>query len=83
WIRIIPLQVGISFMLAFGLGLKTDGIWLGLFTTNILSGTMAFMWYRTGSWKRRVIKEPQPEAAISEEIKESIEAETPGGTPVD
>lgn len=86
WVRILPLQVGLSYILAFGavgFNLGTDGIWLGLFISNVLSGIMAFSWYLTGSWKERVIEEPEPEVPLTEELKESLESETPGGTPVD
>ncbi len=76
-IRLLPLRVGVSYLLAFGIvgiNLGTDGIWLGLFTSNFIVGIMAFIWFLTGTWKQRTIKEEdKTEGAVSEEVKESTE----------
>lgn len=85
-IRLLPLRVGVSYLLAFGIvgiNLGTDGIWLGLFTSNFIVGIMAFVWFLTGSWKERTIKETVSQEPPPEEVKEAIESETTGGTPVE
>lgn len=85
-IRLLPLRVGVSYVLAFGvagINLGADGIWLGLFASNFLAGIMAFVWFFTGSWKERTIENTGPEETVSEEIKESTESATLTGTSVD
>ncbi len=82
-IRLLPLRVGVSYVLAFGIlgiNLGTDGIWLGLFTSNFIVGIMAFLWFLTGSWKKRTIKKTDQEP-LSEEIKGEVELETTGEKP--
>lgn len=77
-IRLIPLRVGVSYLLAFGvvgINLGMDGIWLGLFTSNFVVGVLAFGWFLTGSWKGRTIKEKEPKETVPEDLKET--AETP------
>ncbi len=67
-IRLLPLRVGVSYILAFGIigvSLGTDGIWLGLFTSNFVVGIMAFSWFLTGSWKERTIEETTGEEPVS------------------
>lgn len=85
-IRLLPLRVGVSYVLAFGvvgINLGADGIWLGLFASNFLAGIMAFSWFFTGSWKERTIENTGPEETVSEELKESTESATMSGTSVD
>ncbi|MFW6049137.1 MAG: MATE family efflux transporter, partial [Candidatus Bipolaricaulota bacterium] len=70
-IRLLPLRVGVSYVLAFGIigvNLGTDGIWLGLFTSNFLVGIMAFAWFLTGSWKERTIEETTGERPASGQV---------------
>ncbi|MBS3765690.1 MATE family efflux transporter [Candidatus Bipolaricaulota bacterium] len=84
-IRLLPLRVGVSYLLAFGLvgaNMGTDGIWLGLFTSNFVAGIMAFSWFLTGSWKERTIKE-EPEETASEELTEKTESASLSGSSVD
>ncbi|MCF7876452.1 MATE family efflux transporter, partial [Candidatus Bipolaricaulota bacterium] len=75
-IRLLPLRVGVSYILAFGLvgvNLGADGVWLGLFTSNFIVGIMAFVWFLTGTWKQRTIKEEETKETVAEELKESAE----------
>ncbi len=85
-IRLIPLRVGVSYLLAFGVvgvNLGMDGIWLGLFTSNFVVGIMAFIWFLTGTWRERTIKEKEPEESVSEELPESAETPELSGSSVD
>ncbi|MFW6422202.1 MAG: MATE family efflux transporter [Candidatus Bipolaricaulota bacterium] len=78
-IRLLPLRVGVSYLLAFGIlgvNLGTDGVWLGLFTSNFIVGILAFGWFLTGSWKERTIKQTEREPT-PEEIKGEVDLETP------
>ncbi len=75
-IRLLPLRVGVSYILAFGIvgvNLGADGVWLGLFTSNFIVGIMAFVWFLTGTWKQRTIKEEETKETVGEELKESTE----------
>ncbi|MBS3788219.1 MATE family efflux transporter [Candidatus Bipolaricaulota bacterium] len=85
-IRLIPLRVGVSYLLAFGvagINLGSDGIWLGLFTSNFVVGIMAFGWFLTGTWKGRTIKEEEPEETASKNLKDTTEAPDLSGSSVD
>lgn len=85
-VRLIPLRVGVSYLLAFGvvgINLGKDGIWLGLFASNFVVGIMAFVWFLTGTWKERTIREEEPEEAVSEELTETTETPELSGSSVD
>ncbi len=78
-VRLLVLRVGLSYLLAFGivgLNMGSDGIWLGLFFSNFLSGIFAFLWFLRGSWRERTIEEAP--AQPIEKAKES--AELSGGS---
>lgn len=75
-IRLLPLRVGVSYVLAFGVlgvNLGTDGIWLGLFASNFLVGIIALIWFSTGTWQQRTIKSQQTEGIPPEEFEEATE----------
>ena len=85
-IRLIPLRVGVSYILAFGflgVNLGMDGIWLGLFTSNFVGGIMALTWFLTGTWRQRTIEEKEPEEPVAEELKESAETPELSGSSVE
>jgi Na+-driven multidrug efflux pump len=85
-IRLLLLRVGVSYLLAFGIigiNMGADGIWLGLFASNFLSGIIAFGWFLTGSWKSRTIENAGQEEVASEEVKESTETASLSGSSVD
>ncbi len=76
-VRLLPLRIGVSFLLAFGvigLSLGADGIWLGMTISNLVTGTLGFIWYLTGSWKEKTIKEKEAEGTAAEEVQDSTES---------
>lgn len=75
-IRLLVLRVGISYLLAFGLvglNMGADGLWLGLFISNTLSGIMAFAWFLRGTWLEKTIDQGQPEPGALNKTKESAD----------
>lgn len=63
WVLRIPLLL----ILAFAMGMDSTGAWLAIALSNVGSGTVAYMVYRKGWWKKKVIekgplaKPPLPE----------------------
>lgn len=57
WLFRIPL----SWALAFRWGMGSDGIWLGMSLSNVLSGLASIGFLSTGGWQRSVIHEPKDE----------------------
>jgi putative MATE family efflux protein len=49
------VEVVLSFALARGLGLGTDGIWMGRAAANTVNGLMFAIWFRLGRWKKREV----------------------------
>lgn len=53
--------ISLVFLFGFALGLSkftslgVDGVWLAYPISNILSGTIAFLWIRLGKWKEKII----------------------------
>lgn len=75
-VRLLVLRVGVSYLLAFGLvgiNMGADGLWLGLFVSNTLSGIMAFIWFMRGTWLERTIKGVKPKPGGLEKTKESAD----------
>ncbi|MBS3765757.1 MATE family efflux transporter [Candidatus Bipolaricaulota bacterium] len=76
-IRLLPLRIGISFLLAFGaigVSMGSEGIWLGMSISNLVTGIIGFIWYLTGSWKERTIEERETEGTATEEVQDSTES---------
>ncbi len=75
-IRLLVLRVGISYLLAFslvGINMGADGLWLGLFISNTLSGIMAFAWFLRGTWLEKTIDQAEPEPEPLNKAKESAD----------
>jgi len=51
WLVKLPL----AWVLARTLGLGPTGIWAAMAVSLVVEGVVNYLWYRTGSWKRRVI----------------------------
>ncbi len=64
WVFRIPL----SFLFAFALGMGSDGVWIGMSASNVLSGLVAIGYLAWGSgWQRARIEVPSSETATEEE----------------
>src|SRR5690606_39981170 len=63
-ISILSLWV-VRFPLAFFLSYKTElgpvGIWWAFPISNLIAGTVAFIYFKTGYWKKRVIRDRSEE----------------------
>jgi Na+-driven multidrug efflux pump len=51
WLVKLPL----AWVLAQPLGLGPTGIWAAMAVSLVVEGIINLLWYRSGSWKRRVI----------------------------
>ncbi len=59
--RLWLLRIPLLFILAFYLGLNSTGAWLAIALSNVVSGTLAYVVYRMGWWKEKIIeKGPLP-----------------------
>ncbi len=64
-IRLWLLRIGLSYLLALGLGMGTIGIWIGMTLSNIVAGLLSLAWIMQGKWLERVIELPtKPPAGI-------------------
>lgn len=55
-IRLWGLRIPFVLLLAKKLHYGADGIFWGMFISNIVITIIAFLWFKTGTWKRKVIK---------------------------
>ena len=53
--RLWALRIPLSYTLAYTVGFGSEGIWLGMSFSNILSGLIAFLWVAKGNWARPII----------------------------
>ena len=64
-IRLWVLRIPLSWAFAFLLQMGSDGVWLGMSLSNVVSGLASLAWLSTRSWQRSVIdpaqEETQPE----------------------
>ncbi|MDY0235771.1 MAG: MATE family efflux transporter [Gudongella sp.] len=45
------IRVGLSYLLALGLGLGSSGVWISISITSIISGILVYLLFRQGHWK--------------------------------
>jgi putative MATE family efflux protein len=62
-IRLWILRIPLAYAFAFGLHLGSDGVWIGMSASNVLSGIAAFGLLATPGWLRSVIASDQPSNA--------------------
>ena len=53
--RLWALRIPLSYTLAYLAGLGSDGVWLGMSYSNIISGLVAFLWVAKGGWARSTV----------------------------
>jgi putative MATE family efflux protein len=71
WVFRIPL----SYIFAFGLGMGSDGVWIGMSASNVLSGIVAVYYLvRTSGWQKARI---DPPADVGEEAKPAGDGPAP------
>ncbi len=54
--RLWLIRIPLLFILAFYLGLHSTGAWLAIALSNVGSGLIAYMVYKMGWWKKKVIE---------------------------
>ncbi len=61
--RLWVLRLPLLFVLAFVLGLNSTGAWLAIALSNVVSGSLAYVVYKMGWWKEKVIDKGPPAKA--------------------
>lgn len=62
------VRVPIAYFLSQTMG--TQGIWISFPVSNIIGGIIAFLWFRRGTWKQRLVDEDRKKGEIAEEVSE-------------
>lgn len=55
-LRLWGLRVPLAFLLAIYLGWQSDGVWIGMATSNVIAAAAAIVLLSTGIWKKKVIE---------------------------
>ncbi|MEM4034227.1 MAG: hypothetical protein QXD16_05985, partial [Sulfolobales archaeon] len=55
-IRLWVIRIGLGYILAYQIGLKSYGIWIAMALSNIISGTATLAWIKYGNWAKPIIK---------------------------
>lgn len=55
--RLWGVRVGLSYILAFAMGMGPLGVWIGIMLSNIVGGLLMGAWLTLGKWARPVIME--------------------------
>ncbi|MCK4305381.1 MAG: MATE family efflux transporter [Candidatus Eisenbacteria sp.] len=69
--RLWVIRIPAAFLLAIVLGMGPTGLWWAMFLSNTLTAIAAFIWFSTGTWKRKVI-EPEIRPADSSRVVGSV-----------
>jgi putative MATE family efflux protein len=57
--RLWLIRIPCAYLLAIALHKGPAGLWWAMFLSNVVTAVGAFIWFGTGSWKRRVIEDPE------------------------
>ena len=57
--RLWGLRIFSSWALGYALGLGPLGLWIGMSLSNYLGGLGLYLWLLRGTWKRRLVGEPE------------------------
>ncbi len=55
-VRLWGLRVPLAFLFALYLGWQSDGVWIGMATSNVIAALVALVLLSTGIWKKKVIE---------------------------
>lgn len=58
-VRLWGLRIFSSWALGYAAGLGPLGLWIGMSLSNYLGGLGLYLWLRRGTWKRRLVAEPE------------------------
>lgn len=74
WIlRIIGSYLLSKTILGIGLKMGITGVWIGMATSNVAITIISYLYFRTGNWKQKTIKQDKVQEEIIEE--ETVEEE--------
>ncbi|MFB6213415.1 MAG: MATE family efflux transporter [Candidatus Nanohaloarchaea archaeon] len=73
------VRVPVAYFLS-GTSLKTIGIWISFPVSNAVGGLMAWLLFRTGMWRNRVVGEDREQGIIAEKLSEIGETITEAAT---
>ena len=54
WVFRIPLIIILAFLMAY----HSNGVWWAIALSNVIAGSAAYMVYKSGKWKEKVIDQP-------------------------
>ncbi len=54
--RLWGVRIGVGYLLAYGVGLGSYGVWLAMALSNYVSGLAAMLWVKYGKWNKPIIK---------------------------
>ncbi len=60
--RLWAVRIPAAYLLALALGMGPSGLWWAMFLSNTVTAIAAFIWFSSGSWKRKVIESPAAES---------------------
>jgi len=64
-LRLWVLRIPLSWALAFPLSMQTDGVWLGMSLSNVVSGLVALGFLASRSWQRTVVDHTKADGAAA------------------
>jgi Na+-driven multidrug efflux pump len=48
-----PIKLPLAYVLAIPLGHGIEGVWVGMFVSNVFEAVVMYVWYRRGTWKTK------------------------------
>lgn len=57
-VRLWVLRVFLAWALGYPLGFGTTGMWAGMTLSNVVGGSVLYLWMQRGTWKTKVIRVP-------------------------
>ncbi|KYK38946.1 MAG: MATE family efflux transporter [Theionarchaea archaeon] len=55
--RLWGMRIPLAYLFGFVMGWNATGVWFGMALSNVLGAVLAFLFFETGIWKKKVIKE--------------------------
>ncbi|MBU7032661.1 MAG: MATE family efflux transporter [Theionarchaea archaeon] len=76
--RLWGLRIPLSYLFGFTLGWNATGVWFGMGLSNLLGAVLALALFRTGTWKKKVIRQ-ENEGLLTGEKDEPLPFENETG----
>jgi len=62
----VVIRIGLSWLLAFPMGMQSDGIWIGMSLSNVIIGSISIPFLLSKRWQRPRIETPATEEPLPE-----------------